>query len=231
MKSLIFISLVLATLVSCGRPTTQPLTAAQDNFISNLKSEFPGEDVRLLKITKINGVVWLVINAPDEYPDNDINFDQRINLENYDPNTSARDFLEANRIYSAWVSGNTYEDFSGGCCFYEATGSASKDLEKIGSAEESVEVAKMENTLIDYGFSADRAEKLGKLMVSYNKIKSTRSLNNREKDFFTKELTGMTFKKASEALVNHGYDSLVDKASEVNGADPEAIKELLNEIM
>ena len=41
----------------------------------------------------------------------------------------------------------------------------------------------------------------------------------------------MTFKGAGNVIFNKGYDALVEKASEFNGADPEAIKELLNEVM
>lgn len=106
-----------------------------------------------------------------------------------------------------------------------------KDLEGMGAKVEAMEVADMEDMLVNYGLSTDRAEKLGKLMVSYNSIKNKRALTAREKDVFTKELTGMSFEKATEVLVEEGYDALVEKASEVNGADPEAIKELLNEVM
>jgi len=106
-----------------------------------------------------------------------------------------------------------------------------KDLEFIGSQIEAMEVAEMEDTLINYGLSNERAQKLGKLMNSYSKIKTKRALTSREKDVFTKELTGLSFKKASSLLVEEGYDALVEKASEVNEADPEAIKELLSEIL
>ena len=110
-------------------------------------------------------------------------------------------------------------------------GDTSKDLENTGAKIEALEVAELEETLMNYGLSTERSEKLGKLMNSYSKIKTKRALTPREKDVFTKELTGMSFNKASSVLVNEGYDILVEKASEVNGADPEAIKELLNEVM
>ena len=96
---------------------------------------------------------------------------------------------------------------------------------------EAMEVAEMEDMLLNYGLSAERSAKLGKLMNSYSKIKTKRALTSREKDVFTKELTGLSFDKATSVLVDEGYDALVEKASEVNGADPEAIKELLNEVM
>jgi len=104
-----------------------------------------------------------------------------------------------------------------------------KDLEKLGALEEELEIDLMEDKLLNYGLSSERAETLGKLMNSYSKIK--RALTSREKDVFTKELTGLSFDKASSVLVEEGYDALIERASDVNGADPEAIKELLNEIM
>jgi len=115
--------------------------------------------------------------------------------------------------------------------YFSEDSDTSKDLESMGAKSEALEVADMEDTLINYGLSAERAETLGKLMTSYSKIKNKRGLTAREKDVFTKELTGLSFDKASEVLVDEGYDALIEKASEVNGADPEALKELLNQIL
>jgi hypothetical protein len=114
---------------------------------------------------------------------------------------------------------------------FSLDGNSQKDLESMGAKVEALEVAEMEDILVNYGLSSDRSEKLGKLMVSYNKIKTKRALTSREKDVFTKELTGLSFDKASSVLVEEGYDALVEKASVVNGVDPEAIKELLNEVI
>ena len=114
---------------------------------------------------------------------------------------------------------------------FEESQSNGKDLEHMGAQIEAMEVAEMEDMLLNYGLSAERSAKLGKLMNSYSKIKTKRALTSREKDVFTKELTGLSFDKATSVLVDEGYDALVEKASEVNGADPEAIKELLNEVM
>ena len=115
--------------------------------------------------------------------------------------------------------------------YFSEDSDTSKDLESMGANVEALQVADMEENLINYGLSTDRAETLGKLMTSYSKIKNKRGLTAREKDVFTKELTGLSFDRASEVLVDEGYDSLVERASEVNGADPEAIKELLNEVL
>ena len=122
------------------------------------------------------------------------------------------------------------EIYTGDWHFDLATNSI-KDLEKMGNQLEEIEITEMEDNLISYGLSNERAGDLGKMMVSYQKIKNKRALTNREKDLFTKELTGMSFKKTSEMLVNEGNDALVEKAGEVNGIDPEAVKEILNDLM
>ncbi len=114
---------------------------------------------------------------------------------------------------------------------YEAGTDSAKDLESVGAKVEAMEVEDLKDKLINYGLSEERTDKLSKLMVSYKKIQNKRGLTGREKDVFTKELTGMTFEKASSVLVEEGYDALVEKASDANGLDPEAIKELLNEVM
>ena len=113
---------------------------------------------------------------------------------------------------------------------FEESSSVEKDMEKIGAEMEAMEVAEMEEILINYGLSNERSEKLGKLMNFYRKIKTKRALNAKEKDIFTKELTGLSFDKAADQMVED-YDGLIDRAAELNETSPEAIKELINTIM
>ena len=108
--------------------------------------------------------------------------------------------------------------------------SVKKDMEKMGAEIEAMEVAQMEDILVDYGLSEERAEKLGKLMNSYNKIKIKRALTSKEKDIFTIELTGLSFDQAANEMVED-FGGLIDRAAELNETSPEAIKELINTIM
>ena len=94
-----------------------------------------------------------------------------------------------------------------------------------------IEVDSLKDQLLDYGFSDKKSMKIVRLANAFKSISSKRALTSREKDIFTKELTGLSFDKASSVLVDEGYDALVEKASAVNGADPEAIKELINEVL
>ncbi len=94
-----------------------------------------------------------------------------------------------------------------------------KDLENIASVIETEE-------LTQYGLST----KTAKMIKTLAKTAGKRALTVREKDLFAKELTGMSFDKAAEMMVED-YDGLLEKAAELNETSPEAIKELINTIM
>lgn len=128
------------------------------------------------------------------------------------------------------MSNYWYSDASGNYYFSE-NGAAKKDLEALGASIESAKIEDIKDNLYNYGFSSERAEKLSRLLSSYRKIQNKRGLNERERNYFTNEVLGISFKEASEALVGDGLDSLIEKASEKNETDPEAIKELIEEIM
>jgi len=260
MKNLL-IFFILGTLSSCGEVDLSKaidessLSEKQRSFLTefngNLDYQHTASSIVVKTDTEMGGE-WIII---EHFLQGDTVWNKyqpmyvAYNLENYVAGNF--DNWENNLNYSysslgdiidlADIGNNRYEGKYGAYCglgelscttvTFEDSTNFNKDLEKIGSKIEDLEVEKAREMLVNYGLSTVRAEKLGKLMVSYNKIKTKRALSGREKDFFTKELTGMSFDKASEMLVDEGYDALIDKASEVNGADPEAIKELLNEVM
>ncbi|TDJ07998.1 MAG: hypothetical protein E2O68_02790 [Deltaproteobacteria bacterium] len=114
---------------------------------------------------------------------------------------------------------------------FENDETSGKDLEKLGSKVQDIKTQELKDSLIAYGMSEDKVAKIAKLSTAYKSIKNKRALTAKEKDVFTKELTGLSFDKASSVLVDEGYEALVEKASEVNSMDPEAIKELLNNLM
>ena len=136
--------------------------------------------------------------------------------------------IGSNRFEGKYGSYCGLGEFSCTTVTFEDSTSIEKDLEKIGSK---IEVNSLKDQLLDYGFSDNKSIKIVRLANAFKSISSKRALTSREKDIFTKELTGLSFDKASSILVNEGYDALVEKASIVNGADPEAIKELINEVL
>ena len=169
-----------------------------------------------------------------------------IDSSNFDPSSitwgNLTIYIQNNReeIFSDWstTNGNLdsiqyqfYKNAAGTAWYFEENSSTSKDLELMGAKAEVMEASHIEDMLVSYGLSTERSKKLGRLMTSYNKIKNKRGLTNKEKDVLTKELTGLSFDKATSVLAQEGYDVLVQKASEVNGADPEAIKEILNQVL
>jgi hypothetical protein len=114
--------------------------------------------------------------------------------------------------------------------YYSAENESQKDVEQIGAKIESASVESLKQNLLSYGLSVERTEKLAKLMVSYKNISNKRALNAVEKDQFTKEILGMSFENAAKKMVEN-YDGLIETAAEKNGTSPEAVKELVNELL
>ena len=258
MKTIILFFITIS-LISCGGPDLSgsldhsKLSEKQRSFLEEYNQEEGGTAPSVVvKVNTEEGGEWIVVRhfAQGEFfSEKYRSYYYAYNLENYEEGKLS-DFLypvnfENHPTYLLQVferEGSTYDGSSGYVSetqgewideefIFENSVNSEKDLEKLGAQVEAMEIAEMEENLINYGLSLDRAQTLGKLMNSYSKIKTKRALTAREKDIFTKELTGMTFDKATSVLVEEGYDALVDRASEVNGADPEAIKELLNEVM
>ena len=94
-----------------------------------------------------------------------------------------------------------------------------KDLENLASAIETEELTR-------YGLST----KTAKMVKNLAKTAGNRALTAREKDMFSKELLGLSFNKAAEMMVED-YDGLIEKAAELNETSPEAVKELINNIL
>ncbi len=231
------------------------LSEKQRSFLTELNQNLGGQHKSSGIVVKIDtemGGEWIVIEhfvRGDTVINPTKSKFVAYNLADYE--TGNYDIWSNNVVYSNYklgeiinledIGSNRYEGKYGSYCgigefscttvTFEDSTSFHKDLEKIGSKIEEVEIKTLKNNLTNYGFSVEKTSSLAKLMISYKKIKSNRALNSREKDMFTKELTGLSFDKATSVLVEQGYDALVEKASVINGADPEAIKELLNEII
>ena len=243
MRNLI-IFLILGTLFSCGKSSVESiipksvLSEKQRSFVEEIdkyNGPYNLEPIVVKTDTEMGGE-WIVIREvflgmnfgnPDDYI-------YAYNLADYTPG-SFKDFMDLFRSPGHMIEINVDHlgdnRFEGNGLIFESTENLSKDLEKAGAQMEAMQAAEMKDMLVNYGLSSDRAEKLGKMMNSYSKIKNKRGLTSREKDVFTKELTGMSFDSATSVLVEEGYDALVEKASDINGIDPEAVKELLNEVM
>lgn len=109
-----------------------------------------------------------------------------------------------------------------------------KDIEAIGANIERVSSERLEELLnINYGLSAERAHSVAKNISAYQKLSSKRSLTEKERNFFSSELLGVSFKNAQNALTSgdtQELNDLLDKAAGKNGTTPEQISIILNEV-
>ncbi len=109
-----------------------------------------------------------------------------------------------------------------------------KDLETMGAKIEISSIKDLSNKLVaDYGLSTDRAEEVAKSLQTYNKLTSKRSLTAQEKNNFSKELLGVDYSKAFNAILSgdqEDLNSLLDKAAEKNGTSPEQVSAIINEL-
>lgn len=255
----IFLFLILATLASCGKGTSPLieyfLNDEAERYLGEYNNQEISSELEVLGVhttttefdqasaVNMNQAIFNI--ALDANNNNRIYF--LVNLDDF----PFKDGFTPSDVYNFITSGQqVWSDFGLNTAgnntngyrntansndateyYFTETSEVTKDLELMGAKVEALQVSDLEDNLINYGLSTERAETLGKLMNSYSKIKNKRGLTAREKDVFTKELTGLSFDRASEVLVDEGYDALIDRASDINGADPEAIKELLNEVL
>lgn len=113
-----------------------------------------------------------------------------------------------------------------------------KDLELMGSMEETKTKENIKNQLTDqFGLSLERSRELSSLIFSFNKVRTKRALNIKEKNILTKKLIGINFdvgKKALEAHIQGNPDSLeriIERASQMNDISPEHMNELIEEYL
>jgi hypothetical protein len=120
-----------------------------------------------------------------------------------------------------------------GAAFSEASDSI-KDVDLIGANIENVRAEKLEEALsATYGLSTERAQVVAKNISAYQKLTSKRSLTEKEKNFFSTEVLGVSFKDAQNALTSgnsEDLNKLLENAALKNGTSPEQVSAILNEI-
>ena len=112
-----------------------------------------------------------------------------------------------------------------------------KDLESFGARMEDSIAEGLGEKLTDlYGLSAERGKSVAKTIKSFKKLSSKRSLTEREKNNFSKELLGVEYAKAEDAFLNlkggsiESFNNLLDTAADVNGTSPEQVSAIINEL-
>ena len=121
--------------------------------------------------------------------------------------------------------------------FSEKNGSI-KDVESLGSRIKNIESEELAEVLtLEFGLSEQRSEEVAKIKTSYDKISSNRELTLKERNQMTMRLLGVDLKSAKNALErriqgsNEDYNMFIERSSEFNNIDPEALTEMVSEIL
>ena len=140
-----------------------------------------------------------------------------------------------------YVGDAFYNDFWGGYAgefVFERSQDAFKDLEKVAAIKESYKVSKLgESFVSDFGLSEQRANKVAKMVVQWEKLGKARQLTDADANAFSKEMIGVDIAKAEQAYKEllAGDDSemksLVGEAAKVNGTSPEHMNALINQFI
>ncbi len=150
------------------------------------------------------------------------------------------DYSLMNYNYSYKTDGLTYLDIQRTHEKYpfSMVGTYIKDLEKIAALKESEHRKNYENYIIEnYGLSEGRANEVAKVVLGYKKLKSKRSLTQRDKNILTEKLLGFDYETGKNALAkvisgekSDEVEELFKKAADKNNIEPEHVKELVAEV-
>lgn len=130
-----------------------------------------------------------------------------------------------------------YFDGYNGTIVFEETDASSKDLEKVGAFIEAANVSRAgENLAAEFGLSEDRGLEIAKLANNWAKISRKRAMTSADADLFAKEVVGASLSEITNAYENaaegneSGVESFLDKAAKKNGASPEQMGEIIDEL-
>jgi hypothetical protein len=127
-----------------------------------------------------------------------------------------------------------YEFVNNPGIYFSESSESVKDVEAMGANIEASKLDNLAETLAaSYGLSEERANSVAKNISAYQKLSTRRSLTEKEKNFFSSELLGVSFKNAQNALTSgntQDLNDLLEKAADKNGTSPEQISLILNEV-
>lgn len=170
-----------------------------------------------------------------------------VNISGFVPGTTnAADFFASTNIYydldyipgyetTTGFQNATYRD-RGLDLVFEKTASSSKDLAKLVSLKEAIQINKSAEFLSsEFGLSMSRGKELASLQAHWKKA-SKKGMTNSEVDSFSTELLGFSLSSGINAYQaslqgeNNQIDSLVNQAAAVNGITPEHAGKLLTKV-
>lgn len=151
--------------------------------------------------------------------------DNEVSVMNYEY-VYKLDGISTNDYYRLW---DKY-DFSLGFA-------AIKDVELLGGREQ-IEIKGLikESVMEKFGLSESRATEVSQLIFAFNHMRNKRSLTVKDYNLLSQKLLGFNYDVGKKALEEHiqgnpdELESLIDQASELNGVDPEDMKEIISDL-
>ena len=153
-------------------------------------------------------------------------------LEDDDKVQALQDFVENAYVSDLSLVGDFFYQKESGELFSEK-GQVSKDLESMGAHIQLSNSKELANRLSsEYGLSQTRAGKVAKLISQYQSLSSKRSLSNSEQNYFSRELLGVDYNEALQAMTKNQdeQNELLEKAAEVNGTSSEQVSSIIQEM-
>ena len=153
-------------------------------------------------------------------------------LEDDEKVQTLQDFVENAYVSDLSLVGDFFYQKDSGELFSEK-GQVSKDLESMGAKAQLSDTKELSSRLsAEYGLSEKRAEKVAKLVSQYQNLSSKRSLSSSEQNYFSRELLGVDYNKALQAMTKNQdeQNELLEKAAEVNGTSSEQVSSIISEM-
>lgn len=141
-------------------------------------------------------------------------------------------------FYVGYAYYNDWSSSYAGEFIFEQTEESFKDLEKVQALKSAYKVDKLGKHLsAEYGLSADRAEKVAKLVSNWETAGKKRTLTDADANAFSKELLGVSLSSAEKAYKEmlegdkQSFESLIDVAAKTNGTSPEQMNSIINDFI
>ena len=145
-------------------------------------------------------------------------------------------FYLNNRIQVSYDKNGYWKDGQGR--LYEKSAATSKDLEKMGAVNETVQIAQSAQFITEqFGLSEVRSTALAKLSLNLGKIQQKRSLTSADYQAVGQELLGTDLAKFAQEYAknqmgeNSSYSELLEQAAQLNDISPEHMQNLIETVV
>lgn len=244
------IILLLLTCISCSKPTHEEFEAFSEliyqyaekhRFETHLNSNHYGTT----NMTSGHGFI-VIYNITNDYNETTNLNTYGFNYDGFNKNMSFEEFeswyhQDGVRVNLEMIGNDYFQVFPDGSTSsiaFEETELNGKDLEKMGSLQEMLMLKSLTDEFSsEFGLSEERSHSLARLINNWKKISNRRTMTESDANLFLDEAIGSSYKKLKDAIKSKqqgnldSYDQLIEKAAEVNHTYPEAVTELISELL